>query len=191
MSTEYSTLSLYSALENLLLGKGIREETMRVPEKDEMPICNICKDPIWSFICTDCLAEDIYRWLPGEVSAEFREFNRSFMWHFRDNEELPGASCMHCKDVKEAVVCPFCYIAEASLWLEKIDKELAENLARMLPRYPGWEVLENGSLTRNDGINTIKTTKKPATDEGVCELCMGYSERLRHHDGNWVCEWCY
>ncbi len=155
-----------------------------------LAICSICKDPIWSFICPDCLSRDIQEWLPQRLSRDFREFNRSFLHHFRNIEEQPLLYCIHCKERKEANVCPFCYISEASQWLAERDQNLAYKLVSMLPLASDWIIMEDGSVRWKDGVIPVTETQRKTSHEGLCELCDEYSENLQYIEGKWICEHC-
>ncbi len=164
----------------------------------DIPICQICKNPIWSFICPDCLSRDISRWLPRTLRGAFGEFNRTFLRSFSSTIDLDGLRCLHCKEVKVANICPFCYVAEAYDWLRERNGKLAETLLRMLPLTKGWTLGSNGecSLDSNGGcawsggLVPVTESELEQRDEGVCESCERYSDNLAHINGRWICREC-
>ncbi|MEM5812226.1 MAG: hypothetical protein QW286_00770, partial [Candidatus Aenigmatarchaeota archaeon] len=153
----------------------------------QLAVCQICKDPVWSYICPDCLSKDISKWLPRKLSAEFRKFSRFFLEIFNSVESnrtiLP---CLKCLSKKEVTVCPFCYIAEAFHWLEEKDRKLARALFMMLPVDSDWTVDKNSGCVWVDGIKPISYSERTVS-EGICEECGEYSEEAELWEGKWVC----
>ncbi len=145
----------------------------------EISICNICKEPIWSFICTDCLKNDIKKWLPSHLSEKFEEFNAMLNFHFKSRTDESSLPCIRCKQQKNAVICPFCYILEAYESLSDVDKRTAKQLLLMIP-FP--------RRTRKE--NVITQSERERFDEGICECCGEYSEFLKEVEGRWLCERC-
>jgi hypothetical protein len=144
-----------------------------------MEICQICKEPIWSFLCLDCLADQISGWLPGKVSSKFSKFNKDFIRHF--HYRFSGGSslvCLNCKNPKIASVCMYCYMDEVMDWLRNVNSDLAARLKAMLP---------SSSIQK---IEPITHTRADKTDEGLCEHCETYSDELVSNNGRWVCKEC-
>ncbi len=152
-------------------------------------ICQLCKDPIWSFICPHCLARDISRWLPASIRKAFSRFNRDFFRNFSTTIDLDGLRCLRCRKIRLANICPFCYLAEVCDWLHGIAPTLAESLFRLLPTKRSFSMTEKGILW-SDGVIPISDTGFAETDEGVCEACERYSDELIHIDGKWICRDC-
>lgn len=155
----------------------------------QLAVCQICKDPVWSYICPDCLAKDIARWLPGKLASDFRRFSRVLLRHFGSVESnLTRLKCLHCHSGKEVTVCPFCYIAEAFHWLIEKDKGFARTLFMMLPVDSDWKVDENSGCVWKDGIKPISCTEK-GTAEMICEECGEYSG-TEEMEGKLLCSEC-
>ena len=149
-----------------------------------LAVCQICKYPVWSYICPDCLSGEITRWLPGKLSSEFRRFSRSFLQHFSSIESnLTEVRCVSCHKVKEATLCSFCYITEAFRWLQDKNRALAKTLFMALPidstlrMTSGWKGTEPISYEEQE------------MDEGICEECGEFSETMSTN-GRWICESC-
>ncbi len=154
----------------------------------QMAICQICKYPVWSFICPDCIAKEIGRWLPRGLSSEFRGFSRSLLRHFESFESsLTKVRCLKCRSLKEADLCSFCYIAEIFSWLQAKNRELAKTVFMALPVDVG-----SGISTKANGTRAITAIsfEESLTDEGICEECEEFSERTSMINGRWVCEAC-
>jgi hypothetical protein len=155
----------------------------------QLAVCQICKDPVWSYICPDCLAKGIREWLPKELSSDFRKFNHSFLKHFTSEESnLTILPCIHCGSRTEVTVCPFCYIAEAFHWLDERDRRLARTLFMMLPVDSDWKVDENSGCVWRDGIKPISYIEKGIA-EGICEECGDYSG-TEESEGRRLCSNC-
>jgi hypothetical protein len=154
-----------------------------------IPICQICKDPIWSFICPHCLARDISRWLPASIRGAFGRFNSNLLGNFSATIDMDGLRCLRCRKVRLANICPFCYLAEVFDWLHGIKPALAERFFRFVPfrrdLRMGPEV-----VSWNDGIVPVSHTEPRETDEGTCESCERYSDELTNVDGRWICRDC-
>jgi hypothetical protein len=155
-----------------------------------VPICQICKDPIWSFICPDCLSRDINRWLPGNLRGAFKRFNESFLRSFSITIDLDGLRCIRCRKIRIANICTFCYIAEVYGWLREKNMKLAETIYRMLPLARDWKLDSNGGCTWSNGLVPVTESELEQRDEGICELCERYSDELVLMDGMWICRGC-
>ncbi len=143
-----------------------------------------------SYICPECLSEDIRKWLPGKISGDFKEFHRFFYGLFGDNEEFITLNCVHCKEKRDATVCPFCYVFAVSEWLGKRDRNIAKQLAGMFS-------LDREPMARNRSGMVFSETECGITDtgpertiEGSCELCEGYSYGLTVREGRRICPDC-
>ncbi len=152
-----------------------------------IPICQICKDPVWSYICPECLEEDIRKWLPSDISTEFAMFSKTFLKHFNPDDS-DFQVCLHCRTEKPVTVCPFCYIAEVCRWLEEKGFKQGKTLLRMLPLGSDYVLTETGCQW-SDGIKPVGEPNQ-VTDEGLCESCGQYSDDIRCVDGRWLCENC-
>jgi len=156
----------------------------------EVPICQICKDPIWSFVCIDCLADGIRDWLPQGLRSDFFEFNTDFRRFFSNNTDVVFLSCLHCRDSKEASICPFCYLTEVIQWLKIKDAKKAEQLMKMIPTERDWKLTETNGCVWKDGFLPITESCVERTHEGICENCGEYSDDILFVDGRWLCRNC-
>jgi hypothetical protein len=155
-----------------------------------VPICQMCKEPIWSFICPRCLGRDIGKWLPGNLKGAFRRFNKGFLRSFSSTISMEGLSCILCRRVRVANICPFCYMAEVYDWLRERNRGLAETIFRMLPLARDWTLDERGGVTTVGGAVPVSESELMQRDEGICEACECYSDELGHADGMWICREC-
>lgn len=156
----------------------------------KVPVCKICNDTMSSYICPKCLSEDIRKWLPGEIPGDFKEFSRYFSGLFGDNEELVTLNCVHCKEKRDATVCPFCYVFTVSEWLSEKDKHIAEQLAGMFSFDREPMIRNKGSVVFSETACGITDTGPDRTTEGRCEFCEEYSDRLTSRDGKRICTDC-
>jgi hypothetical protein len=152
-------------------------------------ICQLCKDPIWSFICPHCLARDISRWLPRKIRGAFSKFNENFFGSFSATIDIDGLRCLRCRKVRLANICPFCYFMEAYDWLRERNLGLARDLLEMIPHNKGIRMDHSRMLLKSSSI-PISFTEDAEADEGYCEICERYDERIVNSDGKWVCRDC-
>jgi hypothetical protein len=148
----------------------------------KIAICQICKDPIWSFLCLDCLARQLSGWFPRKISIDFLKFHRNFVRYFQSgllSDSDSSLRCLNCKRVGVASVCPFCYVTEVVEWLRDVNMDMSARLARLLP-----------FGARQQKIEPITGLGRQKFDQGICELCETYSEMLVLRNGKWVCKEC-
>jgi len=155
----------------------------------QVAVCQICKYPVWSYICPDCLSKEIGKWLPHELSSQFRRFNRSFLGNFRSFESnLTQTMCIRCRTMRETTLCSFCYVAEVFHWLHEKNRHLAKTLFMALPLDSS---LKATSGMRNEW-NEIRPISYEESEslEGICEECGEYSQETATANGRWLCESC-
>ncbi|MFH1978610.1 MAG: hypothetical protein ABIJ92_04765 [Candidatus Aenigmatarchaeota archaeon] len=155
-----------------------------------IPICQLCKDPIWSYICPQCLAEDISKWLPEAHSGPFNKFHKTFEKFFEPNLDTTFLNCVHCKSSAPASICPFCYILEAFNWLKPKAPELAEQLFKMLPLAKDWVVTEHSGCMWKEGFRPMEEQEDKKQEFGFCDECGEYTDELVLLNGSWVCSEC-
>lgn len=156
----------------------------------KVPICKICNDTMSSYICPECLSDDIMKWLPREISLDFKKFHRFFSGLFGNNEELITLNCVHCKEKRDATICPFCYVFAVSEWLEEKDRHVAKQLTGMFSFDREPMDRNRSGVVFSETACGITDTGPDRTFEGRCELCEGYSDVLVRRDGKRVCEDC-
>ena len=145
----------------------------------QIPICQICKEPIWTFICPDCLARDIGRWLPQGLSSDFYEFSRKLTGHFSSFFNGDRMRCIHCKGLKDVPICTFCYVKEATEWLRERNAGLAAKLGSLMT-----------IAAKSRGFHPVTDIRKDEVDEGICETCGIFSSELLFREGRWICREC-
>jgi hypothetical protein len=151
-------------------------------------ICKICKEPIWSFHCLDCLAKDIEKWISPKFLDDFREFHSTFMRHFNNNIDTTFEHCLKCKVERESVVCSFCYINEFLSWIKTKDPEATKKLKKKF--IFGFEHRGFDKFFRNTRLMPITEGRCYRVTIGLCDNCGEFTENLTYHDGRWVCEEC-
>ena len=154
-----------------------------------MSMCQLCKDPIWSFICPDCLSRDIKNWLPAKLKGTFRKFNEDFLGSFSMTIDTDGLRCIHCRKIRLANICPFCYLVEVHEWLRHKNQRLANTILRGIPVSVNWVIKEDACSLKGSGI-PITETELSRHEEGTCEACDRFSEELLAIDGRLVCKDC-
>jgi hypothetical protein len=157
----------------------------------EVSLCQLCKEPIWNFLCVNCLSRAVGKWLPGVYAAEFSRFHNNIARHFHyDYRDSKGYNyCIRCKNAIESPVCPYCYINEVFLWLRGKNPDLASVFIKIF----NFDFEKSG---HKDFIG-IHATAEPITEDGteheelgICDECGEYSDELRVANGRWVCLQC-
>jgi hypothetical protein len=157
----------------------------------DVPVCQICRDPVWSFICPDCLGRDIGEWLPKGLSLKFSRFHRFLVDSFSPKTYKPiFVSCIRCKRKSVATICPFCYMVEVFHWLKTRNLGLAMKLVKFLPLARDWEISETNGCVLKAGFRPITEMCCDRTQFGLCDECGEYSDELVLENGNWVCREC-
>jgi hypothetical protein len=158
--------------------------------KKETEICKLCLEPIFNFICIDCQHASIIKWLSENAPGLLNEFN-----NFHEKIESTFAStqnsifCIKCKQIKETVICPYCYAKEVFWWLFDKNIEVAKKFVKIF----NFDFLGIGYLPTIKTRNLwpiIITDERESTDLNFCEECGIVSDNLKKVNGKWLCESC-
>ena len=146
----------------------------------DLTLCKICKEPIWNFLCVDCLAEDVRKAMPEHLADEFSAFHRRFVRSFHSHYE--HMYCIKCKNTNSVTVCPYCYLKEVFTVFSEKDTITAKRLIRFLPffKHP----------YKESDAKTLTEFRAGETNYGVCDCCGEYSDLLMKTDEGWLCENC-
>ncbi len=151
----------------------------------EMHICQICKEPIWNFICIDCISKDIKNQLPEKLSGEFLEFHNVISKSFRFTQE-GFKPCLICGVSDASSVCPVCYITEMYMWFK--DNGLMKSVRKKF--HFNFERYERLMKTHEIVPITEDEENMRGEEFGICDECGEYSDELISVDGRWVCREC-
>lgn len=157
---------------------------------ESVSVCNICKDPVWSFICPDCLGADIKAWLPAELAPSFESFHSGLIHSFYNKMDVKFEYCVKCRALRDGSICPFCYMAEAYNWLRDTSQELAYRVYKFLPLAKDWKVTECDGCVWKSGFSPMGEREARSTHPGICDGCEEYSDSLVLAEGQWVCTEC-
>ena len=156
-----------------------------IEESQEAVICQLCREPIWNFLCIDCLSQNVEKWLPKKLVNDFNKFHQTIKSHFHtfiaDNYE----PCLDCRKFSETPLCPYCYTHEVYHWISPISPETARDFSKIFFFYP-FEGTEN-ITSETDPIEGYENIK---TRTGFCDICLEYSELLIQSTKGWSCEGC-
>ncbi|RLI98519.1 MAG: hypothetical protein DRO99_00470 [Candidatus Aenigmatarchaeota archaeon] len=154
----------------------------------EIPICQICKEPINNFVCLECLAKDISTWLPPGLSDRFTKFNDWFLDTFKHMPHTVTRHHIVCDLRGKGSVCLYCYVNEVFQWLMGEDKPVARRFRKLF----------SFGMRKGDFKQIIKSHAKPISEveemekeEGICDECGEYSDELHILNGRWVCRVCW
>ncbi len=154
-----------------------------------LSICKICKEPIWNFLCLDCLEEDIKRWMPTEHLGGFLSFHRDFLNHFITPADATFDACLRCRSLREAGVCAFCYLNEFVSWVRHLDTGLTEKLQNSFI-FSFERRGEFDGFFRNTRLQPVTHVICEREGFGICDGCGEYSDELGNDNGRWVCPDC-
>lgn len=158
---------------------------------EETVICRICLEPIFNFLCIDCLGNSVNSWL-GSVKPkllnEFTAFHKSLFKYISSDQNLE--KCMKCNKTTDAVICPYCYEKEIFWWIFTKDVKLSKIFARIF----NFDFLGTGYLPTSIKTRNLKPVilidKRKNSDMNICESCGQASDYLRDENGIWICESC-
>lgn len=150
----------------------------------------MCFEPISNLICINCLGEAVHSWLNSvkpELLKEFSTLHRQFIKYLSSDQNF--IKCIKCKNIIDAVICPYCYEKEIFWLIFSKDAKLAKKFAKLF----NFDFLGTGYLptikTRNlEPI--ILIDKKLNPDMNFCESCGQASDNLKEENGSWLCETC-
>jgi len=166
---------------------GVNGDCPQVMDQDAI-ICQICREPVWNFLCIDCISKDVGKWLPKPATHQFSKFHNEVKSHFHtlvaDNYE----PCLNCEMLNESPICPYCYTHEVYHWLAQTSPDLAKSFGKIFFFYP----FEGSEHIKSDR-GPIEATKNAVSMVGVCDGCGEYSETLVQaatEPGGVYCETC-
>lgn len=153
----------------------------------DLVLCKMCKEPIWNFLCIDCLADDIKGVLPSHLTQSFRKFHHDLKRYFYNRNH--GTYCIRCGKPNPVAICPYCYLNEAGNWMMGMDQILAKRLLRLIPPFRHKHDFPNQmiSMKFTEAIEGLENGKEHS---GLCDRCGEFSEGMRETEGGWLCESC-
>ena len=149
-------------------------------------MCQICKEPIWNFFCPDCLSRNIKKWVPENIRSSFEGFHKQFTAYFESNLDNAFNWGLKCKGLREASICPFCYMNEVIYWLKSVNTRLANVFARLFPF--DFDKIGHKALLKT--INPPIDSEIKSMQVGICDTCGEYSDELECEEGEWICSDC-
>lgn len=157
---------------------------------EETVICRLCLEPIYNFICVNCLGKSVSRWLSkmsSSLLSGFQKFHNFLLNNFSSDQN--HEFCIKCKNTIDTVICPYCYVKEIFWWVFDEDTTLAKKFAKQFNYdFMGLGYLPN-LKTRNLMPPAI-VVKGERSDIGICESCGQVSYDLKEKNGSWLCESC-
>jgi hypothetical protein len=146
----------------------------------DLALCKMCKEPIWNFLCVDCMGKDVRKVLPEGLLKDFDLFHRRIVESFHSFYD--HTFCLKCRHENPVVVCPYCYVKEMLSLFSGKEPILAKKVARLIPyfRHP----------YRKEDARAITELHNGKTAYGMCDECGECSESLERRGNGWVCEGC-
>ena len=149
-------------------------------------VCQLCREPIWNFLCVDCLGKNVEQWLPRGFSHEFTKFHSEIKSHFHTYTADNYEPCLDCNKLSETPICPYCYTHEIYHWMSGINSDMAAKFSKIFFFYP----FEGSEHIKSETGPIEETRKKSKESLGMCDNCGEYSDALAMSNGGWYCEIC-
>lgn len=146
----------------------------------DLALCKICKEPIWNFLCVDCIEKDVKKILPKGLLNDFGLFHRSIVESFYSYDDQ--TFCLKCRHPNSVVVCPYCYSKEMLSLISRRAPILAKRVLRSIPSF--------NHPYREEDAETITELHNEKTAYGMCDECGECSESLEIRGNDWLCEDC-
>ncbi len=155
----------------------------------ETVICRSCLEPIFNFLCVDCIAHNINRWLSvnkPELRKDFKSFHISLLKTF--STEQNREPCIRCRETKDSVMCPYCYAKEVFWWLFDMDRNLARSFASTF-NFNFLGTSFSPLIRTRNWTPVVICDKNLGHDLNLCENCEQEGD-LKETEGRWLCESC-
>ena len=170
--------------------------------KAETPICKLCLEPVSNFLCSDCLFEDVKKWLVLKQNQQL--FPKVWAKHDSIKSithlDTNGSMCVKCKSGVGEIACPCCYLYEMFSILKETNEELAYqfekhfnfdfNLHHAYSQLTLWQSLHDEPVSSRAFSPILIAEKRSSTDINICENCGQLSDRIMEYNGSYVCESC-
>ncbi|MDI6798786.1 MAG: hypothetical protein QMD12_02200 [Candidatus Aenigmarchaeota archaeon] len=157
---------------------------------EETVICRLCFEPVFNFLCVNCLNKTISAWLSSlnnKILNDYESFHLNLLNKFSSEENQE--KCIKCRRTTNTVLCPYCYVNEVFWWIFNKDINLAKKFVRLFD----FDFLGTGYLPENKIRNfkaTIIVDEEKTIESGICEGCGQASVDLKEENGIWLCESC-
>lgn len=177
---------------------------MRQPENAEASICRICLETVTNPICSDCLFDNIRKWVSIEtgrpdglnVLLEGKHADIKKMLSHDHNR----AFCVSCKKEVDEIACPCCYLYEMQSLIKSVSPEISQKFEKDfnfdfvfhhgMSQLNLWESIHGKSLSTKAFKPILITEKRKLTDMNTCESCEVVSDDLAEIEGRFLCEEC-
>ena len=158
---------------------------MLMEEAQDAILCQLCREPIWNFLCIDCLGKNIESWLPKGFSTQFSKFHYTLKNHFHTTIADNFEPCLDCRKLNETPLCPYCYTHEVYHWMSALSPDTARKFSKIFFFYP----FEGSEYIKSEQ-SPIEESENQRQSVGMCDACGEYSDTLQQLDGGWLCEIC-
>jgi hypothetical protein len=174
--------------------------------KTGLVICRLCLEPLYNFICIDCLLDSTKQWLHKRGASDLipaveqrHEQIKSFLY-----SDFNSVTCIKCKQESDMWACPCCYLYEIYLIVKKYRPDLAKRFERIFnfdfhyrhgfTQLTFWQSLHRQPISTKNFEPVIdidlRDRTNSRTDLNICELCGQASDDLKQENGEWLCEDC-
>ena len=158
---------------------------MLTQENQDAILCQLCREPIWNFLCIDCLGKNVEQWLPKGFGPQFTKFHTFLKTHFHTMSADNFEPCLDCTKFNETPLCPYCYTHEVYHWISSMSPDTAQKFSKIFFFYP----FEGSEHIKSDQA-PIEAIYNEKQNMGMCDNCGEYSDTLNQLEGGWICEIC-
>lgn len=177
---------------------------MKQAYETETTICRLCLEPVTNFICTDCLFENINKWLSlnSPKSEELKVLVAGKHSDVRKllSQDANTTICVSCHNRVSEIACPCCYVHEMHSIIRSADPEAARKFERHfnfdfhfhhgMLQLNLWESIHGRLMSSRDFRPVIIQEAEYNKDTSTCDECGSHSEDLSESNGQWLCESC-
>ena len=180
---------------------------MRQEYETETMICRICLEPVTNFICTDCLFNNIGKWISLNSLTPKTEDELKLLVAGKHasvrrilSEDANVTFCVSCHKQVGEVACPCCYLHEMHSAIRSANPEMAKKFEKEfnfdfvfhhgMLQLNLWEAIHGRLMSSKDFRPIIIQDSEYSKDTNTCDECGGESEDLAESNGKWLCETC-
>ncbi len=160
-------------------------KTDMITENTDAIVCQLCREPIWNFLCIDCIGKNVEEWLPKGFTQQFVKFHTTIKNHFHTMIADNFEPCLDCRKLNETPLCPYCYTHEVYHWISASSADIARQFSKIFFFYP----FEGSEFIRSEQ-GPIQGVMNERANVGMCDVCGEYSDILQQLNGGWLCEVC-
>lgn len=169
--------------------------------KAETVICRLCLEPLYNFICVDCLLDAVKQWLRKNGASELIPSIKKRHDEIKTllSSDSNSVLCIKCKQETNSWACPCCYLYEIYIIIKRNKPEIANRFERIFnfdfhyhhafTQLMFWQSLHKQPLSTKNFKPVILSERESNPDLNICNRC-GITSELKEVNGEWLCSIC-